>query len=305
MQVLDSHRDFSTTGAGGYSDFQCPNIPEHGTKPLPPIEGVDCDRSQRLAEREPVDEQNRVSLAQGTPGLGQFFRRQGRSRGHRGQLDHTERREANACREVMLGYRELSDHKMERLVFFGKGGIGKSTTSTNVSATLAGLGVRAARRGRDHRLHRRPAHGRMIEAVVDKPINLDSVRPGTSSTAPASKTALRPAGPAPAWAAVAAASRGCSASFNAAKLLDSGRYDTCIFDILGDVVRRLRIAAQERLRREGRHCRLRRGDGPVRGEQIAKAVVNYSGNGVVLAGIILNLRDNREDREPRTASRSC
>jgi hypothetical protein len=87
--------------------------------------------------------------------------------------------------------------------------------------------------------------------------------------------------------------------FNAAKLLDSGRYDTCIFDILGDVVcggfasplkkdfgEKVVIVASEEVM------------ALYAANNIAKAVVNYSSNGVVLAGIILNLRDNREDREP-------
>ena len=87
--------------------------------------------------------------------------------------------------------------------------------------------------------------------------------------------------------------------FNAAKLPDSGRYDTCIFDILGDVVcggfasplkkdfgEKVIIVASEEVM------------ALYAANNIAKAVVNYSSNGVVLAGIILNLRDNREDREP-------
>src|ERR1017187_6501245 len=69
--------------------------------------------------------------------------------------------------------------KMERLVFFGKGGIGKSTTSTNVSATLAGMGRRVLHVGCDPKHDSTVAllDGRMIDAVAANPSNLPTVRP--------------------------------------------------------------------------------------------------------------------------------
>jgi nitrogenase iron protein NifH len=192
--------------------------------------------------------------------------------------------------------------KMERLVFFGKGGIGKSTTSTNVSATLAGMGRRVLHVGCDPKHDSTVAllDGRMIEAVVDKPINLDAVRPeDIVDRSRLGIDCVEAGGPS---AGVGCGGRGISRMleiFNAAKLLDSGRYDTCIFDILGDVVcggfasplkkdfgEKVVIVASEEVM------------ALYAANNIAKAVVNYSSNGVVLAGIILNLRDNREDREP-------
>ncbi len=191
---------------------------------------------------------------------------------------------------------------MERIVFFGKGGIGKSTASTNISAAYAGFGRRVLHVGCD------PKHdstvslldGRMIEAVVDKPINLDSVT--SDEIVERSRLGIdcvEAGGPS---AGVGCGGRGISRMleiFNAARLLDSGRYDTCVFDILGDVVcggfaaplkkdfgEKVVIVASEEVM------------ALYAANNIAKAVVNYASNGVVLAGIILNLRDNSEDREP-------
>jgi len=192
--------------------------------------------------------------------------------------------------------------KMERLVFFGKGGIGKSTTSTNVSATFAGMGRRVLHVGCDPKHDSTVAllDGRMIEAVVDRPINLDRVRPeDIVDRSRLGIDCVEAGGPS---AGVGCGGRGISRMleiFNAAKLLDSGRYDMCIFDILGDVVcggfasplkkdfgEKVVIIASEEVM------------ALYAANNIAKAVVNYASNGVVLAGIILNLRDNREDREP-------
>jgi nitrogenase iron protein NifH len=192
--------------------------------------------------------------------------------------------------------------RMERIVFFGKGGIGKSTTSTNISATFAAMGRRVLHVGCDpkHDSTVQLLDGRMIEAVVDKPINLDTVKPeDVVERSRHGIDCVEAGGPS---AGVGCGGRGISRMleiFNAAKLLNSGRYDTCLFDILGDVVcggfaaplrkdfgEKVVIVASEEVM------------ALYAANNIAKAVVNYSSNGIKLAGIILNLRDNREDRGP-------
>lgn len=191
---------------------------------------------------------------------------------------------------------------MERIAFFGKGGIGKSTASTNISAAFAGMDRRVIHVGCDPKHDSTVAllDGRMIEAVVDKPINLDTVTPeDIVERSRLGIDCVEAGGPS---AGVGCGGRGISRMleiFNAARLLDSGRYDTCVFDILGDVVcggfaaplkkdfgEKVVIVASEEVM------------ALYAANNIAKAVVNYASNGVVLAGIILNLRDNSEDLEP-------
>lgn len=196
----------------------------------------------------------------------------------------------------------MEQERFERIVFFGKGGIGKSTTSTNVSATFAAMGRRVLHVGCDpkHDSTVQLLDGRMIEAVVDKPIHLDTVKPeDIVERSRLGIDCVEAGGPS---AGVGCGGRGISRMleiFTAAKLLTSGRYDTCIFDILGDVVcggfasplkkdvgEKVVIVASEEVM------------ALYAANNIAKAVLNYAANGIVLAGIILNLRDNREDRAP-------
>ncbi len=191
---------------------------------------------------------------------------------------------------------------MEKLVFFGKGGIGKSTTSSCISATLAATGQRVLQVGCD------PKHdstvlllrGQMIDPVVDRKLDLSSVKPeDIVARSHLGIDCVEAGGP---EAGVGCGGRGVSRMieiFNAAKLLSPERYDTTIFDVLGDVVcggfaaplkkgvgEKIIIVASEEVM------------ALYAANNIAKAVVNYAANGVKLAGIVVNLRDNNEDRAP-------
>lgn len=190
---------------------------------------------------------------------------------------------------------------MERLVFFGKGGIGKSTTATNFSATLAMQGQRVLHVGCD------PKHdstvallgGRMIEAVTDQPLREDATADDVVVRSPLGVDCVEAGGPA---AGVGCGGRAISRMlevFRIANLLDEGRYDTVLFDVLGDVVcggfaaplkkdvgHKVVIVASEEVM------------SLYAANNIARAVVNYGSNGIVLAGIIINLRDNDVDRAP-------
>ena len=191
---------------------------------------------------------------------------------------------------------------MERLVFFGKGGIGKSTTSSNVSATLAGLGHRVLHVGCD------PKHdstvsllgGQLLEPVVDKIHSLDGITPEDIVVrSPLGIDCVEAGGP---EAGVGCGGRGITRMmeiFKAAKLLAPGRYTTAVYDVLGDVVcggfaaplrkdigEKVVIVASEEVMAF------------YAANNIAKAVVHYHPNGIQLAGIIINLRDNNEDRGP-------
>ena len=191
---------------------------------------------------------------------------------------------------------------MERLVFFGKGGIGKSTTAANVSATLAGLGHRVLHVGCD------PKHdstvgllgGQLLEPVVDKIKTLDGITPADIVVrSPLGIDCVEAGGP---EAGVGCGGRGITRMmeiFKAAQLLAPERYTAAVYDVLGDVVcggfaaplrkdigEKVVIVASEEVMAF------------YAANNIAKAVVHYADNGIHLAGIIINMRDNNEDRGP-------
>lgn len=189
---------------------------------------------------------------------------------------------------------------MERLVIFGKGGIGKSTLATNVSAALALSGKRMLHVGCDPKHDSTVAllEGRMIPAVVDSIGELEGLTPADVVTpSPLGIDCVEAGGP---GAGVGCGGRGISRMFEifkAAGLLEPGRYDVALYDVLGDVVC------------GGFAAPLRKGIGEkvviVASEElmalyaannIARAVVHYSTNGIALAGIVFNLKDATVDR---------
>ena len=68
---------------------------------------------------------------------------------------------------------------MQRIVVFGKGGIGKSTFATNFSASLAAGGSAVLHVGCDPKHDSTVAllDGRMIDAVVDRVLPVDGLTP--------------------------------------------------------------------------------------------------------------------------------
>lgn len=191
---------------------------------------------------------------------------------------------------------------MERVVFFGKGGIGKSTTASNISATLAASGRRVLHVGCDPKHDSTVAllRGSMIDPVVDRVQSLKGLTADDVVTrSHLGVDCVEAGGP---EAGVGCGGRGISRMleiFQSVDLLSPARYDVCVYDVLGDVVC------------GGFASPLRKGIGEkvviVASEEvmalyaannIARAVCHYASNGVCLAGLIVNLRDNDEDRAP-------
>ncbi|PRP94280.1 nucleotide-binding protein [Enhygromyxa salina] len=190
---------------------------------------------------------------------------------------------------------------MERIVIFGKGGIGKSTVACGISASLAAAGKRVLHVGCDPKHDSTAAllRGKLIEPVVDR---IEKVKGVTAEDivvrSPLGVDCVEAGGP---TAGVGCGGRGITRMleiFNEAELLDESKYDLALYDVLGDVVC------------GGFAAPLRKGIGEkvviVTSEElmalyaannIARAVVHYANNGIALAGLIVNLKDPEADRK--------
>ena len=130
-----------------------------------------------------------------------------------------------------------------RLALYGKGGIGKSTTASNVSTALAADGLRVMQIGCDPKADstRIPMRGERITTVLDamreaeaagREVQLEEV----VRTSPDGVLCVEAGGPIP---GVGCAGRGIVAAFDLLKQLDAyalHRPDIVIYDVLGDVV---------------------------------------------------------------------
>ena len=192
--------------------------------------------------------------------------------------------------------------KMEKIVIFGKGGIGKSTLTANLAVVYARQGLKVAVVGCD------PKHdttislmgGKRIPTVVEHPAFLGG---GTGLEGLMSKgvfgiDCVEAGGPEP---GIGCAGRGIarmSELLDEAKTFAPGRYDVVLFDVLGDVVcggfaaplrqgfaEKVVIVASEELM------------ALYAANNIARAVRNYASNGIALAGLVANLRDPGADRD--------
>lgn len=193
---------------------------------------------------------------------------------------------------------------MERIAFYGKGGIGKSTIAAGVSLAMAKQGLRVLHVGCD------PKHDStltlldggpcttVIEQLFSQPTG--SLRPEhLIMRGKQGIDCIEAGGP---ESGVGCGGRAISRMFEVLEelgLFSPGRYDAVVFDVLGDVVC------------GGFAAPLRAGISPktviVASEEmmagyaannISKAVLHYLQNGVSLAGLVVNLRDNKADRGP-------
>ncbi|MDI7268149.1 MAG: AAA family ATPase [Myxococcota bacterium] len=191
--------------------------------------------------------------------------------------------------------------RIEKIVFLGKGGIGKSTILTNLSTIYAQMGRRVLFVGCDPKRDATMLLTNRIDipTVVDQLILRNEVRAeevllkGRSGI-----ECIEAGGPEP---GVGCAGRGIARMlefFKESDLFARRRYDTVLFDLLGDIVC------------GGFATPLRRGFGRkvfivvsdelmsvYAANNIARAVLNCAPNGVVLGGLVANLKDASADEE--------
>ena len=190
---------------------------------------------------------------------------------------------------------------MRKIAVYGKGGIGKSTTVSNISAALSMEGYRVMQIGCDPKADstRNLTGGQGIKTVLDtlrekKDILLeDLVYPGFNGV-----LCVEAGGPTP---GIGCAGRGIIAAFEKLEELaafETYRPDIVLYDVLGDVVcggfampMREGYADEVVIVSSGEMMAL------YAAHNIARAVRNFAGRGyAVLGGIILNRRNIENER---------
>ncbi len=192
---------------------------------------------------------------------------------------------------------------MKRIAIYGKGGIGKSTLATGVSLVMARRAMRVLHVGGD------PKHDssrvlvedpEQFKTVVDLLFHGEKVeRADLVMRGIAGIDCVESGGP--------QAGRGCGGRavsrsfeiFDDVELVDASRYDAVVYDVLGDVV----CGGFAAPMRRSAGCRVvivlsEEMMAAYAANRIAAAVTEFERNGVVLAGLVVNLRDNRADLVP-------
>ncbi|MFA6316089.1 MAG: nitrogenase component 1 [Elusimicrobiota bacterium] len=194
----------------------------------------------------------------------------------------------------------------ETIAFLGKGGIGKSTLSANISAICASQGKAVLHVGCDPK---RDSTALLLERSEVRPVL--SQEGGALSVASAREFVVRSrlgidcieaGGPEP---GVGCGGRAIGKTIDILerhRLIETGGYDLVVFDILGDVVcggfaaplrrgfgRKVVIVASEEMM------------SLYAANNVARAVRGYASNGVALCGLVANLRDPDADTAPIAA----
>lgn len=187
---------------------------------------------------------------------------------------------------------------MEKIAIYGKGGIGKSVVATNLSAYYALTGKRVLHIGCDPKTD---SSLRLIDSNVPIKTVLEVI--GDNPTAASSEEIINvgrlgvecceSGGPPPGQGC---GGRGVARTIEfleEMEILSIGKYDVVIFDVLGDVVcggfaaplragfaqKVLIVTSEEPMSLFATN-------------NISKAIGTYSHNGVVLGGLIANLKSN-------------
>lgn len=188
---------------------------------------------------------------------------------------------------------------MIRIAIYGKGGIGKSTVCTHLSALFAKeKGKRVLHVGCD------PKHDstmRLAKGNVSPPTVIGLLQKNPRALRPAHFVVegrfgvdlVECGGPAPGTGCGGRGVARMFEMFSKLRLLERGDWDVALFDVLGDVVcggfaapmrqgfaERAFIVTSEELM------------SLYAANNVAKAIQAHAGNGVSLGGVIANLRDN-------------
>jgi len=193
---------------------------------------------------------------------------------------------------------------METIAVYGKGGVGKSVVATSLSAHFAISGKRVLHVGCD------PKHDsaqRLLETSANIRTVMEILRDDPESAGSADLLTrgrygidcCEAGGPAP---GVGCGGRGVARmieTLDEMQLLQSGRYDVALFDVLGDVV----CGGFAAPLRDGfaKKVIIVVSEEPMAifaANNIARAIEIYRNNGVCLAGLVVNLRSKDADIEP-------
>ncbi|MBI5481530.1 MAG: AAA family ATPase [Deltaproteobacteria bacterium] len=184
---------------------------------------------------------------------------------------------------------------LEKVAIYGKGGIGKSVVAAHLSAELARRGLRVLHVGCDPkadstcRLTGSPAVRTVLGAMRADPDEIAAAQ--IITTGRLGIDCIEAGGPEP---GAGCGGRGVARAIEVIgelRLLQGGRYDAAIFDVLGDVVcggfaaplrkgfagKVLIVVSEETM-------------ALFAANNIARAIVANAFNGAVLAGIVVNLR---------------
>ncbi|MGC9042469.1 MAG: AAA family ATPase [Myxococcota bacterium] len=190
---------------------------------------------------------------------------------------------------------------MESIAFYGKGGIGKSFISANISYYLAKKKKRVLHIGCDPKhdstfllLNDNKRASTVLDMIGDSVTMIDASK--IINTGKLGINCVEAGGPPP---GVGCAGRGVARTLEfleESRVIDSKRYDVVIYDVLGDVVcggfaAPLRLGFAKKVvivtSEEGMSL--------YAANNITKAINTYFENGIYLAGLIVNLKRNDAD----------
>lgn len=193
---------------------------------------------------------------------------------------------------------------MQRIAFYGKGGIGKSTIATGVSLHLALSGRRVLHVGCDPKADSSMVLVRddVYRTVIQKSFEIDPddlVAEDLIMKGVHGIDCIESGGP---EAGVGCGGRAVSKSFeifDELDIIDDNLYDVATFDVLGDVVcggfaAPMRSAAGSKVAIILSEEMMAN----YAANNIARACKRYADNGISLAGLVVNLRSNEADLAP-------